>query len=74
MPRLGANQDVFFFQFSEPDQFGLRSARFCFYDGINIYVAFIPDGVSPPQNLPALLIKGGIKTYFTLGDRSYEFN
>jgi hypothetical protein len=73
-PKIGSNPAVFYYQVSDPDQFGLYMMRLCFYGGLVVYTAFIPVGSNPPTNLAALLIEGGIPTVVTLGDKTYEFN
>jgi hypothetical protein len=73
-PKVGSNPAVFYYQVSDPDQFGLYLIRLCFYGGLPIYIAFIPEGSNPPSNLVGLLIEGGIRTVVTLGDKVYEFN
>jgi hypothetical protein len=73
-PRLGSNPAVFYYQVSEPDQFGLYLIRLCFYGGLMVYTAFTPEQSSPPGNLIGSLIECGIRTVVTLGDKAYEFN
>ena len=71
---IGKNASVFCYQFTEPDQFGLRLLRLRFYGGVDIYVAFIGSGVQVPGNFAMQLIGHGIRTVINLGDKSYEFN
>jgi hypothetical protein len=73
-PRIGSNPAVFYYQVSDPDQFGLYMMRLCFYEGLTVYAAFAPEGSTPPLNFTALLIEQGIPTVVTMGDKSYEFN
>lgn len=73
-PRYGMNQEVFYYQITEPDQFGLFVFRLCFYGGLNVYAAIIPNGVERPYHLGMDLMGRGIKTVITLGDKSYEIN
>jgi hypothetical protein len=73
-PRIGSNPAVFYYQVSDPDQFGLCMMRLCFYGGLPVYIAFTPKGSNPPANLAALLIERGVQTVLTLGDKKYEFN
>lgn len=70
----GKNSDVFFYQVTDPDQFGLYLFRLCFYGGINIYAAVIPDIAKPPKHLGVELMNQGVKTILTLGDKNYEIN
>jgi hypothetical protein len=73
-PQFGSNPAVFYYQVSDPDQFGLYMIRLCFYGGLLVYVAFTPEESSPPPHLVGLLIERGIRTVVTLGERTYEFN
>ncbi|WP_244442624.1 hypothetical protein [Azospirillum lipoferum] len=70
----GNNPDVFYYQISDRDQFGISLVRFCFYGGINIYASLKPDGTQLPMNLAVELMNKGIKTIFYLGDKKYEIN
>jgi hypothetical protein len=72
--RFGSNPGVFYFQFTEPDEFGLIMVKLCFYEGIDIFTVFQPEGVTIHPNLAMMLINGGIKTYVKLEDKTYEFN
>jgi hypothetical protein len=72
--RLGSNPDVFFYQFSGPDQFGLYLVHLLFYGGLDVFVAMIPDESQMPYNLGMDLINRGIRTTLTLGDAEYQFN
>jgi hypothetical protein len=73
-PKVGSNPSVFYYQVSDPDQFGLYMIRLCFYGGLHVFVAFTPEASSPPPNLIGLLIEGGVRTIVTLGEKQYEFN
>lgn len=73
-PRVGSNPDVFNFQFTAPDQFGLYLVHLQFYGGLNVYVGLTPDGCQIPVNLAMLLIEGGIETTIKLGAEEYKFN
>jgi hypothetical protein len=72
--KLGSNPAVFYYQVSDPDQFGIYMMRLCFYEGLTVYAAFSPEGSNPPPNFIALLIERGIPTVVTLGEKRYEFN
>jgi hypothetical protein len=72
--RFGRNQEVFFYQFSGEDETGLTLLRMCFYGGVDIFVAFLPDGVELPFNLAMQFIKGGIETHVSIGDKTFHFN
>ncbi len=73
-PRLGGNHEVFNFQFTDPDQFGLYLLHLRFYGGLDVYVSLIPDCCEIPANLAMLLIEGGIETTITMGEKDYRFN
>lgn len=47
--RNGANPDVFFYQLVEPDEFGLRLMKLCFYGNVEIFCSFIPQGKELPR-------------------------
>lgn len=70
----GENHEVFYYQFTKPDQFGLYLVRLVFYGGIEIYISFLPDDCEMPVHLGMELMKRGFHTTFTLDDKSYEFN
>lgn len=72
--RLGDNPEVFSFQFTEPDQFGLISLHLQFYGGLDIYTGLIPQATALPFNLGIELMNRGIHTVFLLGEREYHFN
>jgi hypothetical protein len=72
--KFGKNQSVFFYQVTQSDEFGLFLIRLCFYGGLSVFCALIPEGASVPYNLGFELMKKGIKTVFTLGDKAYEIN
>ncbi|MBF4987055.1 hypothetical protein [Methylophilus sp. 14] len=73
-PRFGENQEVFYYQITDPDQYNLFLFRLCFYGGLNIYAAVLPEGVKRPFDLGSELINLGVKTIITLGEKSYEIN
>ena len=70
----GENKEVFFYQFTDPDKFGLISLRFCFYGTLYVYAALIPKGSKKPFDLGIELVKNGVKTIYNLGDKTIEFN
>lgn len=72
--RHGRNQDVFYYQVTEPDKFGLRLFHTCFYGGVSIYSALVPSGIPKPFDLALSLAMSGLRTTINLGGRSYEFN
>ncbi len=73
-PRVGNNPEVFSFQFTEPDQFGIYLIHLQFYGGLDVYVSLVPDESQPPGNLAMQLIEGGIETTIKFGDEEYKFN
>ena len=70
----GENKGVFYYQLTDPDQFGLFIAKLCFYQNVNIYICFQPSGTELPKHLGYELMNLGIKTFITVGDKEYEFN
>jgi len=70
----GSNPHVFRYQFCKPDKDGLIALRMIFYQGAEVYVAFIPKNAKEPFDLGLFLLKQGIHTTIKLGDKSYEFN
>jgi len=72
--RFGNNPEIFYYQITDTDQFGLRLFRLCFYGGINVYASLIPESVKESGDLGMELIKRGVKTVITLGEKTYEFN
>ncbi|MDP2030940.1 MAG: hypothetical protein Q8K12_14980 [Thiobacillus sp.] len=72
--RYGENSQIFFYQVTDSDQFGLFLFRLCFYGGLNVYISFIPQDVTLPKSLAFELMNHGIKTVFTLGDETFEIN
>ena len=72
--RLGANPEVFSYQFTDPDRFGLFMVHLRFYGGIDVYINYQKEGVTFPPDLSMELIGRGIPTVYTLGTREYRFN
>jgi len=72
--KLGENPDVFSFQFTDTDQFGLMSLHLLFYGGLDVYIALIPEQSEIPYNLAMDLMNRGIRTTITLGEEEYHFN
>lgn len=70
----GENKDVFSYQFTDPDKFGLISLRLCFYGTLYVYIGLMPDGCEKPFDLGIALANNGIKTYYNLGDKTIKFN
>ena len=73
-PRYGDNPDVFFYQVTDKDEFGIFLMRLTFYGGVNVYVSFWPRDAKTPNHLGIELMNNGIKTIITLADKKYEIN
>ncbi|MCZ6803135.1 MAG: hypothetical protein O7D86_04175 [Proteobacteria bacterium] len=72
--KYGRNQAVFFYQFTEPDQFGLYLVRLCFYGGIDVYIAFLPVETNPPVHLGFELMNCGLSIVIELEGKTYKIN
>lgn len=72
--KFGTNPDVFYYQITDKDNSGLYLFSLCFYGGLRIYAAMIPDGVVLQKDMAWMLVDGGIKTTFKIGDKNFEFN
>jgi hypothetical protein len=73
-PRHGSNPDVFYYQITEADEYGVFLIKLCFYSGLNVYAALLPETSTPPPNLAVELLSKGVATVITLGDKTYGFN
>lgn len=74
-PLLGHNSAVFGFQFiTDEDHLGLRLALMRFYEGLDVYVAFMPEGVTLQPPLSIELMNRGIKTVISLNGKQFEIN
>lgn len=73
-PRLGSNQDIFYFQVTNPDQFNLFLMKLVFYGGLEVYLAFMPECAEQPTHIGFELLAHGIKSVVRLGDKEYVFN
>jgi len=72
--KVGSNQDVFYYQFTAPDQFGIFLAHLVFYGGIDVYIAFVPHDREMPTHLAMELMVSGIHTVIAVEGKTYEFN
>ena len=72
--KFGANTDIFYYQFTDTDEFGLFLLKLCFYGGLDVYIAFMPEGAKVPFNIGMKFIETGIKTVIDLDGKSYVFN
>jgi hypothetical protein len=73
-PYQGANPDVFQYKVSDVDNFGLYLMKLYFYGGIEVYIAFIPEGVQVPQNPVELSLKAGIPAIISVKDKAFYFH
>ena len=71
--KFGKNQDIFYYQFTEKDQYEIFMLKLCFYGGLEIYISFAPIDF---QNLrlDIELMNRGLKTFVKVEDKIYEFN
>lgn len=72
--KLGGNPGIFYYQVSDPDQFGLYMMRLCFYEGLFVDVSFTPETSDPPDSLVFSLIGKGVPTLISVGGDAYDFN
>ena len=70
----GSNPEVFTYQFCKPDNAGSISLKLTFYQGTDVFIAMLPEGLPVPYNLGVDLINKGIRSTMTLGDEEFEFN
>ncbi|RJG10106.1 hypothetical protein D3879_18915 [Pseudomonas cavernicola] len=73
-PKYGDNPEVFYYQFTGVDNFGLFLGRLCFYQNVDVYISYQPAEAQTPYHLGFDLMNRGIKTIIKLGDKEYEFN
>ena len=72
--RHGENPAIFYYQFTEPDQFGLYMLHLRFYGGIDIYISFIPSSIEMPVHLGFELMNKGMPVIIKLGEKEYHIN
>lgn len=72
--QLGSNPEVFTYQFTDPDQYGIYLANLQFYGGLKIYVSLLPEMEALPKNLVMELIDMGIPTIVSSNGELYYFN
>lgn len=70
----GENPMVFYYQFHEPDNFGLIALKMVFYGTAEVYISFKDKNGKEPFDLGMKLMAGGINTILELGDEKFEFN
>lgn len=73
-PLLGSNQDVFQYQFTDEDEFGLRLAFLRFYGGMDVYVAMLPPSFERARTITSVLIDAGIRTVVRTSTGTYGYN
>lgn len=73
-PKYGENPDVFYYQFTSADEFGIYLVKLCFYQNVDVFVSYMPAESKKPNHLGLELMNLGIKTIITLDDKEYEFN
>lgn len=70
----GENQEVFYYQFAHVDGFGLLLCRFCFYQNVDVYAAYLPSDFENPYDLEMELMSRGTNTVFILNGKTSDFN
>ncbi len=70
---IGSNPDVFKYMVSDTDKFGLYIIKLCFYGGLSVYVVFIPEGKTVPENPAMQFLNAGIPAVITLHDEKFHF-
>jgi hypothetical protein len=73
-PLLGANPEIFQYQFTDVDEFGLRVTYLKFYGGLDIYVALIPAEFEFPKDFVSELLDMGIPTTIQTTTGIYKYN
>lgn len=73
-PKYGDNPKVFYYQFTDADEFGLYLGRLCFYQNVDVYISYQPVDAKKPYHLGFELMNRGIKTIIKLDDKQFEFN
>jgi len=73
-PLLGENPSIFHYQFTDIDKNGIFGLKMCFYNNVDVYVAYQPKGIKKPFHLGMALMNDGVKTIFKIEDREYEVN
>lgn len=70
----GENPLVFYYQFHEPDNFGLIGMRMVFYGTAEAYFSFKNKNAEMPFDLGMKLMEGGIKTIMNIDGEEFVFN
>ncbi|MFM5708872.1 hypothetical protein ACET7C_03195 [Aeromonas veronii] len=72
--KYGSNSSVFYYQYTDPDKFGLYLVKLCFYENVDVYVAHMPEQAKVPTMLAMELMNIGIKTFVHEDGKVFEFN
>lgn len=72
--KFGNNEKVFYYQYTEPDQFGIYLVKLCFYENVDVYIAHMPEKAENPSSLVMELMNHGIKTVIHEDGKKFEFN
>ena len=71
---LGNNSEIFNYQFTSKDEFGMIGLKMTFYEGLNIFASLKPKDAEEPYDLTMALINAGIRTTIELPNGNIEFN
>ncbi len=70
----GTNPEIFRYDFLDPDKHGLIAMRMVFFEGVTVFVAFVPKGPKPFY-FESALIEAGISTIISFPDgTAFSFN
>jgi len=70
----GKNPLVFYYQFHEPDNFGLIGMRMIFYGTAEAYFSFKPKEAKQPFDMEMKLMESGITTIMNVDGKEFIFN
>ena len=68
----GANKDIFYYQFSEPDIYGTYLVHMRFYGGIDVYASFLPEDKLEPYDLGIAIANACDEIIFKVEDKEYK--
>ena len=68
----GANKDIFYYQFSEPDDYGTYLIHMRFYGGIDIYASFLPKDKPKPYGLEIAIANACDEIIYKVEDKEYR--
>lgn len=72
--KKGDNPSVFYYQFCNPDKFGLIAIQLVFYGTTEVFIGLQPENSEEPFDLGIALINDGIPTTINIKGRIFEFN